>query len=65
MILIVERTSQQTQWNTTIDGVNIANEDWHYNEIRGQSGNYIDYVDEQQAWRLSHLDILTGMRVVM
>ena len=39
-----------TQWNTTIDGVNIANEDWHTMKLEVKAGIIKITVDEQQAW---------------
>jgi hypothetical protein len=39
-----------TQWDTTIDGVNIANEDWHTMKLEVKAGIIKITVDEQQAW---------------
>ena len=39
-----------TQWNTTIDGVNIANEDWHTMKLEVKAGIIKITVDEKQAW---------------
>ena len=39
-----------TQWNTTIDGVNIADEEWHTMKLEVKAGIIKITVDEQQAW---------------
>ena len=39
-----------TQYETTIDGVNIANEDWHTMKLEVKAGIIKITVDEQQAW---------------
>ena len=39
-----------TQWNTTIDGVNIANEDWHTMKLEVKAGIIKITVDGKQAW---------------
>ena len=39
-----------TQYDTTIDGVNIANEDWHTMKLEVKAGIIKITVDEQQAW---------------
>ena len=39
-----------TQYDTTIDGVDIANEDWHTMKLEVKAGIIKITVDEQQAW---------------
>ena len=39
-----------TQYETTIDGVDIANEDWHTMKLEVKAGIIKITVDEQQAW---------------
>lgn len=39
-----------TQYETTIDGVNIANEDWHTMKLEVKAGIIKITVDEKQAW---------------
>ena len=48
---INSRTHQSaTQYDTTIDGVDIANEDWHTMKLEVKAGIIKITVDEQQAW---------------
>ena len=39
-----------TQWNTTIDGVNIADEEWHTMKLEVKAGIIKITVDGKQAW---------------
>ena len=57
-----------TQWNTTIDGVDIANEDWHTIKLEVKAGIIKITVDEQQAWStqpLGYSDWYEGGYVVI
>ncbi len=48
---INSRTHQsKTQYDTTIDGVNIANEDWHTMKLEVKAGIIKITVDGKQAW---------------